>query len=53
MCHDVLRMCIDISSVAIFSIYGVDYCSIIIGITKSETITLQRDNDLSEKSRLL
>ena len=53
MCHDVLRMCIDINSVAILSIYGVDYCCIIVRITKSETITLQRDNDLSEKSRSL
>ena len=36
--HDILMMSIDINNIALLNTHGVNYCSIIIGITKSETI---------------
>ena len=43
-------MSIDINSIVIFSIHGADFhYIIIIGITKSETINVLRNADLSEK----
>ena len=44
---------IDINSVVILNIHGVDYFCIIVGITKSEAKNLLRDVDLSEKSESL
>ena len=50
-CHNVLMIFIDVNSIVILNIPGVDYSCIIVGITKSETITLLRNNaDLIEKS---
>ena len=39
-CHDVLMMFIDINSIVILSIHVVDFCCIIVGITKSEATNL-------------
>ena len=45
-CHNVSTMSIDIDSITILNIYGVDYCSVI----KSDAINLLAIADLSEKS---
>ena len=45
-CHNVSTMSIDIDSITILNIYGVDYCSVI----KSYAINLLAIADLSEKS---
>ena len=42
-------MSIDINSIVIFSIHGADFYYIIVAITKSETINLVVNADLSEK----
>ena len=52
-CHDISMIFIDINSVVILNIHGVDYFCIIVGITKSEAKNLLRDVDLSEKSESL
>ena len=39
-CHDILRMSIDIQSITILNIHGIDYCCAINGIRKSEAIML-------------
>ena len=41
---------IDINSVVISNIHGIDYCYIIVAITKTETKDLLRNADLREKS---
>lgn len=38
-------------NITILDIHGVDCCCIVVGITKSETINLLENADLSEKSR--
>ena len=52
-CHDVLVMSVDISSIVVLDIHYVDYCGIIVGITKSEAIDLIKNTDVSKKSRSL
>ena len=42
-------MLIDINSIFISNIHGVDYCCIIVGITKPEAVNLLRHTDLSRK----
>ena len=48
-CHDVLMMPIDLNSIFILNIHGVDYHCIITGITKLEAINLLINANLSEK----
>ena len=52
-CYDVLMISIDLNSIAILSINGIDYRYIISRISKSEAIKLLKNADLSEKSRTL
>ena len=51
--HDVLMMSIDLNSIGILSINGIDYRCIISRISKSGDIRLLKNVDLSEKSRSL
>ena len=46
-------MPIELNSITILNIHGVDYRCTISGINKSEAINLLRNADLSEKSGLL
>ena len=39
-CHDLVMLYLKVSNIAITTIKGVDYCCIILDITKSETIYL-------------
>ena len=48
-CYDVLMMSIYINNIAILNIHGVNYCCIISGISKSETINLFKNADFIEK----
>ena len=48
--HEALMMSIDINSIAISNIHGVNYCRITDGNTKSETTNLSRNTDLSRRS---
>ena len=48
-CHDALLMSIEMISIAILSFHGVNYSCIIVGIIKSEVISLLRNADSSEK----
>ena len=41
----------NLSYIAILNIKGTDYCCIISGISKSETIKLMQNIDLSKKSK--
>ena len=41
---------IDVNSVVISNIHGIDYCYIIVAITKTEAKDLLGNADLSEKS---
>ena len=47
--HDVLIMSIDLNSIANINTHRLDYCCIINGISKSETINLFKNTDLKEK----
>ena len=47
--HDIL-MFIDINSIAILNVHGVDYCCFIIWIIKKEAINVLKNNDLSKRS---
>lgn len=49
-CHDILMMSYDMNSIAILSLHGVEFCSIIVEISKSEAINLSRHVDMSEKT---
>ena len=49
-CYDILIMSTNINSIAILNILGVDYCSIIVGITKNDSKNLIRNAALNEKS---
>ena len=48
--HDILTMSTDITSIVILDINGVDYCYIIVGITKIGKMNLIANANLSEKS---
>ena len=53
-CHDLLIMSLmNLSDIVILNIKGSDYCCIINGIRKSETINLMQNTDLTKKSRTL
>ena len=52
-CHDLLMMSMNLSDIAILNIKVSDYCCIICGIRKSETINLMQNTDLTKKSRTL
>ena len=50
-CHDLLMMSMNLSNIYILSIKGADYRGIISGISKTETIDLIQNIDLSGKKR--
>ena len=52
-CHDLLMMPMNLSDIAILSIKGSDYRSIIRLISKNEAIKLMQNADLSKKSGTL
>ena len=52
-CHDVLMMCVNLSDIAILNIEGAEYCCIINGISKNESIHLLKNADLTEKNKTL
>ena len=52
-CHDVMRIPMKLSDIAILNINGADYCGTATGISKSEAINLMQNTDLSEKSEKL
>ena len=52
-CQDVLMMSMNYNDVAILNINYVDYCCVIIGISKSEAINLMQNINLKEKRRTL
>ena len=47
-CDDISGMYIDINSIVILTIYDIDYCCIIIEISKREAIHLLKNAGLSE-----
>ena len=49
-CRDVLIMLMNISDIAIWIIKSADYDCVISGITKSETINVMQNIDLTKKS---
>ena len=51
--HDALMMSININSIAILNIHGVDYRCNVNGISKSEAINLFKNAELSKKSETL
>ena len=50
-CHDVLRMSMNLSDIAILNIHSADYRCIISGISKSEAVNLLHNIDLTEKAQ--
>ena len=52
-CHDFLMMSMNLSNIAILNIKGVDYCCFISGISKSQTINLMQNTNLTKKSGTL
>ena len=52
-CHDLLIMSMNSSNVAILTIKNTDYRCVVTGISKSETIKILQNIDLSEKSGTL
>ena len=52
-CHDLSIMSMNLSDTAILKIKNANYCCIISGISKSETIKLLQNNDLTENSGML
>ena len=48
-CHDLLMMSMNLKAIAILNIKGADYCFIISGISKSETIKLIGNINLAKK----
>ena len=49
-CHDLLKMSINLSDIAILNIKGFDYCYIINKISENETINLMQNADWTQKS---
>ena len=47
--HDLLIMCMNLNDIYILNIKGVDYCCIIRRLSKSESINLIQNIDLTEK----
>ena len=52
-CHDVLMISINLDDIAILNIRGVDYRCVVNGISKSKTVNLLQNADLSEKRETL
>ena len=52
-CHDLLMMSINLGDIAISNIKDSDYRCIISGISKSETINLIQNTNLTKKSGTL
>ena len=52
-CHDLLMMSMDLSDIAILNIKSTGYGCIISGISKSKTVNLMQNIDLTKKSRKL
>ena len=52
-CHDLLMMSMDLSYIAVLNIKSTGYGCIISGISKSKTINLMQNIDLTKKSRKL
>ena len=52
-CHDLLKMSINLSDIAILNIKDSDYCVIISLISKTEVINLMQNADLTEKNGTL
>ena len=50
-CHDLFMISMNLSDIAILNIKSADYRCIISGISKSETINLMQNTDLTEKKR--
>ena len=50
-CHDLLMLSMNLSDIAILNIKSADYCCIISGIGKNETINLMQNDDLTNKKR--
>ena len=50
-CHDLLILSMNLSDIAILNIKSADYCCIISGIGKNETINLMQNDDLTNKKR--
>ena len=48
-CHDVLMTSINLNDIAILNIRGVDYCCIINGNSRSDTVNLLLNADLTEE----
>ena len=46
VCHDLTMLCPNLSDIAIITVAGVDFCFIIHGISKSETIHLLENSVL-------
>ena len=46
-CHDVLMMSIDINSISVSNIYGVDCLCIVAGVSKSEPVNILKNFGLS------
>ena len=49
-CHDVLKMSINLSDIAILNIHSADYCCIISKFSKREAVNLMQNIDLTEKN---
>ena len=49
-CHDLLRMSVNFSGIAVLNIKGSDYSCIISLISKNEAITLSQNADLNNKN---
>ena len=49
-CYYLLIMSMDVSDIAILNIKAAGYCCIISGISKSETISLMQNIDLTKKN---
>ena len=52
-CHDLLMISMDLSDIAILNIKSTGYGCIISGISKSKTVNLMQNIDLTKKSRKL
>ena len=51
--HDLLMMSMNLSDIVILNIKGSEYCCIISGISKTQTIKLMQSINLTEKSGIL
>ena len=48
-CHNLLMECVNISDIALITVKGADYCCIIHGISKSESINLLENLVLDDR----